>query len=64
VIDLLDKKKGKAMKVSKCCKAKVIESWDIIGSPPYEGQVRIFICSKCHKPCEVIDLSDGKKEER
>jgi len=62
------KKGGEAMKVSKCCKAKVAEHAQIIvraicpklNLPNYfpEGKPYPFYCTACRKPCEVIDLPD------
>jgi len=55
------------MRLSKCCEAEI---WAILtkiqeissGYPVYSYK---FFCSKCHKPCEAIeiDLPNREKEE-
>ena len=51
------------MKVSKCCRAKVLENITEIQeiSPGYWVYKYGFFCSKCQWPCEVIDLPDRGK---
>jgi len=52
------------MKVSKCCGAEI---WGALikiqeTSSGYAAYNYRFFCSKCHKPCEAIDLPDERRE--
>jgi len=52
------------MRLSKCCRAKVSEDITEIqevfsGHWIYSYK---FFCSKCHKPCEMIDLPDERRK--
>jgi len=54
------------MLASKCCRSKVSEDVTEIQEvfPGHWIYSYRFFCSKCHKSCEVIDLSDRGREER
>lgn len=53
------------MKVSKCCKVRVLEYITEAQktSPRCWVYKYGFFCSKCQRPCEVIDLPDKEREE-
>lgn len=57
------------MLVSKCCGAKIytkrVELKREVNLSKHETYFSYleWFCSKCHKPCELIDLQDRGKEQ-